>query len=75
MFELPHGHAMSLKPEQHGALCVKSGRLYVTTNRAVDDYFLETGDTLFVQAGAHIVAEAWNQNKAGMAMFEWIEKV
>ncbi|MDI9334140.1 MAG: DUF2917 domain-containing protein [Cytophagales bacterium] len=72
--ELPHGHAMSLNAKQPSVLRVTSGRLYVTTNQSPEDYFLAAGDTLDVPAGAHAVVETWNQNKSGVAVFDWIEQ-
>jgi hypothetical protein len=67
--ELLHGRAMSLKFEHHGVLRVTSGRLWITSNHTQEDYFLEAGDTFEVPSGAHVVAETWNQNKAGSAEF------
>ena len=66
---------MSLKFEQQGVLRVTSGRLYVTTDQSPHDYFLEAGDTLDAPAGAHVVAETWNQNREGVAVFEWLELI
>ena len=71
--ELLHGRVMSLQSEQHGSLCVTSGRLYVTTDQSPEDYFLEAGDTLAVPNNAHVVVETWNQNSVGIAVFEWRE--
>ncbi len=73
--ELLHGHAMSLKSEHHGVLRVTSGRLYVTTDQSPDDYFLEASETLDTPAGAHVVVETWNQNRSGLAEFEWLELI
>jgi hypothetical protein len=72
-FQLLHGHATSLRSKQGGLLRVTGGRLWITSDHTQDDYFLEAPDTFEVPACAHVVAETWNQNKTGSAVFEWLE--
>jgi hypothetical protein len=75
MFDIPHqlshGHVISLYPRQDGALRVISGRLYVTTNQSPEDYFLEAGEELYLNADTHVVIETWNQDRMGAAVFAW----
>lgn len=73
MFELPHGQVYSLHTVQGGAVHVLTGRVWVTTNQSADDYFLEAGESLTINAGAHVVLETWNQSKEGCAMFDWAQ--
>ena len=68
-FQLLHGHTTSLRSEQGGVLRVTGGRLWITSDHTQEDYFLEAGDLFKVPGGAHVVAETWNQNKAGSAEF------
>jgi hypothetical protein len=69
MFELQHGHVMSLQSEQLGVLRVASGRLYVTLAESPEDYFLEAGDKLEIPSNVHAVVETWNRHRAGAAEF------
>ena len=69
--QLPHGRVLSFYPELGGTLRVHSGRLWVTSDHSQGDYFLAAGDTFDAPAGAHVVAEAWNQSRGEAAVFEW----
>jgi hypothetical protein len=72
-FQLLHGRATSLRSKHGGVLRVTVGRLWITSDHTQEDYFLEVGDVFESPSGAHVVAETWNQNKEGSAVFEWLE--
>ncbi len=69
MNRLPHGQLLSLYPSRDAILHVKTGRLWITTDQSQDDYFVHAGETLALPGGAHVVVEAWNQNKLCDAVF------
>ncbi len=58
---------------QAGVLRVTTGRVWVTTDQMREDYFLHAGELLAIDAGVHVVIEAWNQNKSGLALLDWLE--
>lgn len=71
MYCLPQGQILSLYPRQPSHIHVLQGRLWITSSDSHDDYFVDAGESLQLAAGAHVVLEAWNQNKSIDAQFAW----
>ena len=65
----------SAHPTDEYTLKVHSGRAWLTLNGTMDkhnpDFVLFTGDGMTVQAGQHVVVEAWPQHPAEVLTISW----
>ena len=65
----------SARPTGEYTLQVRSGRAWLTLNGTMDthnpDFVLFTGDGMTVQAGQHVVVEAWPQHPGDILTISW----
>ena len=71
-WKLTAGTALSLHPRQRGVLEVAQGRVWLTASGSAD-YVLLAGERWVVEAGQHVVLEAWSPAGAASepVAFRW----
>jgi Protein of unknown function (DUF2917) len=75
-FALRTGRAMALQPHAASLLHISQGAAWVTLPSQTGDHFLQTGDSLRVEAGDRVVMEPWHTPASQMTVnetlyFDW----
>lgn len=75
-WKLAAGRAVTLNPTATGVLEIAQGRVWATLDgphaHLAGDLFLETGETLRLQAGQRVVIEPFGATGQDAAAFDWV---